>query len=411
MSKSKEGEKALKAITKARTMLIVGNPFYGCLALHLKLVEIEDEKICSTMMVDGKHLAYWPPFVNSLTEPELVGVVAHEVTHCSYQHFVRIQQRDHDRWNVAGDFVINQDIKEAGFVLPGKPVTLKELMNNAKFPFHLLDPAFKGMSTEEVYSQIPEVQKVKLRLGIAGGNDIAGCGGVESPKDGGGAAGREELGRDWEILVRQAINVARSHNAGKLPGYLQRLVDELDKPRVSWKELTRDFIDGNMNKDYSWARPNRRLIARGTYLPGFIPDSLNHLVMVADNSGSISGEVLKAMVSEGAGALDEGTCDKLTIIYADDGVRHVDEFLPGDVVKAKMLGGGGTNFRPTFEWIKEHASDASCVVYLTDMETGDWGDEPHCPVMWACFHRGGRARFDQLKDLPPFGRSIFVDGI
>ena len=50
--------KALHAVTRARTVLLVSQPFYGALALQLILVEVTNEKFCSTMAVDGKHMFY-----------------------------------------------------------------------------------------------------------------------------------------------------------------------------------------------------------------------------------------------------------------------------------------------------------------------------------------------------------------
>jgi predicted metal-dependent peptidase len=410
MSGTKEGKVALKAITKARTILLVSQPFYGTLALHLQPVEITEGSplsfICKTMAVDGKHLFYWPPFVAKCSEQELVGVIAHEVTHCSYQYMTRRNNRDARMWNVAGDFVINQDIIDAGFKLPGNSRTLAQTMAGAEG--YLLDPQFKNMSTEEVYARLPEELK---QSGGGDGNDPGGCGGViDAPagKDGAGAS-KEQTRHEWEVITRQAINVARNNNAGRLPGHLERLVAQLNKPKITWRDQTRDFVDGCMSKDYSWARPNRRFVHHGIILPGTMPDAMHHLVGCVDVSGSINDNMLRAFVSEMSGAMDEGICDRLTLIYADAHVQHTEEYLPGDQVVAKSTGHGGTDFADTFRWISQNAMDASCVVYLTDMETCSWGEEPHCPVLWACWN--DPTSFERLKELPPFGRAIHVDGI
>jgi predicted metal-dependent peptidase len=204
-----------------------------------------------------------------------------------------------------------------------------------------------------------------------------------------------------------AVGVAQRAAAGRLPGYLDRLVNQLKKPKVNWRDQTREFIDGVMASDYAWARPNRRFLAQDLILPGYVPDALHHLVGAIDVSGSVSESMMVGMVSEFAGALDEGIADKLTIIYFDTEVRHVDEFMRGDIVKAKVVGGGGTDFADTFRWIKENATDASCVVYLTDMETCSWGEEPECPVLWGVFN--SEERMAQI--VPPFGKSIHVDSL
>ena len=66
-----------------------------------------------------------------------------------------------------------------------------------------------------------------------------------------------------------------------------------------------------------------------------------------------SAKRCRSYASEVASALDTGTCDHLYVVYADDGVRHVNEFLPGDLFKCKTLGHGGTDFRGSFEWLRK----------------------------------------------------------
>ncbi|MHC1745343.1 MAG: hypothetical protein AB9873_20260 [Syntrophobacteraceae bacterium] len=56
-------------------------------------------------------------------------------------HQARRGERDPRRWNVAGDLAINPILEESGFRLPAG---------------RLLDPAFKGMSAEAIYSRLPE---------------------------------------------------------------------------------------------------------------------------------------------------------------------------------------------------------------------------------------------------------------
>lgn len=421
--------KSNHAVTRARTVLLVSQPFYGALALQLQLVEVTNKGFCDTMAVDGKHMYYWPEFVLSLQEDELVGVVAHEVSHCSYQHMSRRGHRDPTLWNVAGDFVINQDLVDAGFKLPGKPIAMPKKGDKKRDPKappekgHLLDPKFKGMSTEEVYAKLLENATIvnicmmgaggdgqdgkdKNENGQGGVQDLGGCGGVIDAAPAHDKAKAEQVGSEWEANVRMAVAVATAANAGRVPGHLERLCKQLKKPKVSWKDYTARFIDNSMTKDFSWARPNRRSASCGVLLPGYIPDRIHHLVGVIDTSGSVSHEMQVQMVSEMGGALDDGVCDHLTIIYADTDVQHVDEFDQGDLVTVTATSGGGTAFRNSFDYIKENCPDAACVIYLTDMMTSDWGDEPHCPVMWGAFLND--SMYESLSKSAPFGESVQV---
>jgi predicted metal-dependent peptidase len=134
---------------------------------------------------------------------------------------------------------------------------------------------------------------------------------------------------------------------------------------------------------------------------------MNHLVFAADTSGSTM-PMLKDFISEIAGALDQGVADKLTVIYADTRVHDVDEFLAGDIVTGRTFekGGGGTQFSDTFRYIKENIPDASCIVYLSDMEVNDYGEEPEVPLLWAVFSR--YSQYDALVSQIPFGEAIHV---
>ncbi len=425
MTDTTTDKKALHAVTKARTVLIVSNPFYGSLALQLQLVQC-DEDFCDTMAVDGIHMYYYPPFVLSLKEDELVGVVAHETTHCAYQHMTRRGNRHPLMWNCAGDYVINQDLRDAGFILPGKPS--HTVQPGSRDKVHLIDPKYKGMSTEEVYARLHEDAEKRPQQGgctlvMPGqGNgqgqdqgqdgpkhqDPGMCGGVidaAAPHD---KAKAEEIQSTWEANVRMAVAVATANNAGRIPGHLERLVGQLKKPRVSWRDETNRFIDYSMTKDFSYARPNRRSASAGVLMPGYVSDRMHHLVCVCDDSGSITNEVITEMVGEAAGALDQGVADMLTILYADAEVHDIDEYTAGDLVVARKIegGGGGTAFRDSFDYIRRTIPDASCVIYLTDLCTSDWGEEPDCPVLWAAYLTD--SAFASLSKQAPFGQVIQV---
>jgi predicted metal-dependent peptidase len=266
------------------------------------------------------------------------------------------------------------------------------------------------MGTEEIYELIlSKATKIKVVFGGNGDgkcNDPGGCGGVMEPGKGkGDKASADAVAREWEATVRMAVNAARAHNAGKVPGYLERLVTQLKAPKKNWRDETRNFVDQSMVKDYSWTRPNRRYLSSGLYLPGMRSDSLHHLVCFIDLSGSVNDKMKQCMVSEVAGALDQGVADHLTVVYVDTEVRHVDEFQQGDIVTCKVLAGGGTDFAQPFQWLKETIPDASCVIFLTDMCTSSWGEEPECPVLWGAYLPEHMLAHYQ----PPFGKVITVD--
>ena len=125
-------------ITRARTALVLDQPFVGVLALRLRLVE--DERI-PTAAVDGKHIIYNPTFIAKLSPGETRTLLAHEVFHCVYDHIGRRGARNPRKYNQAGDYVINATLKDAGF---------------DEIKGWLFNPAYAGMSSDEVYNLLPD---------------------------------------------------------------------------------------------------------------------------------------------------------------------------------------------------------------------------------------------------------------
>ncbi len=382
------------SIIHARTNLLVSNGFFGFLAMQLRLIE---DYNMPTAAVDGISLFYNPDFVNQLDDRQCEFLICHEVMHCCLKHFSRRQGRQIKPWNAACDFVINLDLKDSGFTL------IHDVMISGKNFQCCIDEKYRGMTSEEIYDSFP---KVEINFYISGDGSEWDIGGViDAPN---GQTGEEQAKHTWDKAVRSAIAVMKASGIGSVPGILRHLIGELNRPKVSWKDLTWNFIDQSMSKEPSWARISRRSVAMGTLLPGVISDRLNHLVFAVDDSGSINDKMFKEMLSEVAGSLDQGTADQLTVIYADTRAHDIFHYVMGDIVKPEPLkgGGGGTAFSDTFKYISENIPDASCIIYLTDLDVYDFGDDPGIPTLWAVYTH--ESQFPQLAEKVPFGVPIHV---
>ncbi|GIW55380.1 MAG: hypothetical protein KatS3mg082_1784 [Nitrospiraceae bacterium] len=67
-------------LSKARTTLVLSQPFWGALALRL---ELREEPGCKTAYTNGRVMAFDPAYVAKLSDAQLVGLMAHEVAHCA----------------------------------------------------------------------------------------------------------------------------------------------------------------------------------------------------------------------------------------------------------------------------------------------------------------------------------------
>ncbi len=318
-------------LTRARTQLILDHTFFGQLALRLPLVE---KPGIPTAAVDGRHIYYNPDFMAKHSAAQTKTILAHEVMHCVFDHIGRRNDRNHRKWNQAGDYVINLALVDAGF----EPVD-----------GWLYNKAYAGMSSDEVYSLLPDT---------------------------------EVNATDWKIATIQAANAARAE--GKLPASLARFVEALTEAKLDWRAMLRRFITETSKDDYSWQRPNRRFLEQGFILPTLYSESMGEIVVGIDTSGSISQEMLNVFGGEIKAIVQSSRPVKTHIVYCDAAVNHVDEFGPNDDLKFDMHGGGGTAFKPVFDYIAEKGIKPVCVVYLTDLYGDTTFAAPDYPVMWGC---------------------------
>jgi predicted metal-dependent peptidase len=392
-------EKLAKLIGQARTRLVLSRggdaAFWATLALRLKVKPAWDKETLST---DGKTLLCNPLFVASLTDDERVGVIAHEVAHLALAHHTRKGSRDHATWNVAGDLVINPLLIGGGFTLPSCRLIPGE-GDYAAIP--------TGLSTEETYARLQQHQHGERQKDQPGGGksghqgcgqgDPGGCGGVEEPGDGTDAA-KSESEAEWQVAVAQARNAARMR--GSLSAGLDRFIDAVLRPVVDWRAVLREFVTRTARNDYRMTPPNRRFVHQGLYLPVIRGDELGGVLLAVDTSGSIGGETLKVFAGEIQGVLDAYEGARLTILYHDSQVRHVQRWESSDgPIRLEPKGGGGTDHRPVFDWIAKEGLDAACLVCLTDLASVFPDRAPDYAVLWASVARGVVAPFGQLVEV------------
>jgi predicted metal-dependent peptidase len=353
------------------------------------------------MATDGVSLYYNPDFVATLPAVELCGVLAHEVLHPALQHHVRRGNRSPVRWNKACDFAINPLVVDAGLSLP-KGI--------------LLEDRFRGMSAERIYNLLAEEEDGGDRQS-EGGEDSGPTSSSDCEEDDGapnapvtpGGIGQvldapaaeeadgktdDEQARDWQIAVEQAETLSKL--AGKVPAGIERSLEGAEEARVDWRELLRRSWSQAGVADYSWLRPNRRHIWQGLYLPGVIREGVGEVVIAVDCSGSVNARQLSLFEAEIQSILEGQRPELVRVLYFDTLVHKVDIFQAGQPITLSPVGGGGTDFRPCFEWIEENAARPDMVVFLTDLYGTVPTERPPYDVIWAS--TGAREA--------PFGRLV-----
>jgi predicted metal-dependent peptidase len=265
----------LKRIQRARTILLIDQPFFGVLALQLEIIE---STINDTAWTDGKRLGFNPAFVAKLSQDELIGVVAHEVMHPACGHPWREGGREHKRWNAAADYAINPIIKGAGLKLPAGCLD---------------DPQYHGKSAEWIYDRLPPSQ------------ESDGCGiGETKPGDGEPGEGDTPVTEaDWQQLAKQAMQAAKIQ--GKLPANMARELERATKPIVDWRTLLRKYLQQITTADYTWTRPNKRYLSHGIILPSLRSLACGKIAIAVDTSGSIDQVTLAQFAGEMQSIIDD----------------------------------------------------------------------------------------------------------
>lgn len=123
-------------IARARTALLLEQPFFGSLALHLK--PVATRTVTNTMATDGEHLFYNTLFLDRTTEEQHKGTVLHEVLHVTNLHHTRRGPREAELWNEACDYAINPIVLQAGFRLPAGVLFDRALARAAEDVYSIL---------------------------------------------------------------------------------------------------------------------------------------------------------------------------------------------------------------------------------------------------------------------------------
>ena len=397
-------------LAAARTRLILEKPFLGSLVMHLPL-RAANVKWCKTTATDAKNFYYNPDYIGRLSLEQTQFVLAHEAMHCALSHFARRNHRQKHRWDVACDYAVNMILDDERMHGP----------ENA-----LLNAAYRGLTAEEIYPVLhedpPEETQDQHLFDPASEEQGAegvllppfqgeGRGGDGQARDEGGgsstdgqetssgqsqAAGEPEdaspldsgrLDEQWKSRLAAAAQSARQ--AGRLSPSLMRLIDHQLAPQLPWRALLARYMTSAARDDYSWKQTSRRESA--ALMPRLSSQSVD-VIVALDTSGSVREDELRAFLSE-IDALKGQVRAAITLHACDEkldaqGPWH---FAAWETVRLpeSLRGGGGTDFRPMFEWVEREHLRPDLLLYFTDAQGRFPPQEPPYPVVWLVKGKAG----------------------
>lgn len=359
-------------LDKAKVAIGLDHPFFASILYKRQLVKRDD---IPTLAVSNRGTIYYnPQFVESLTVPQLVWGLCHEVGHVICQHATRRGSRDHKKWNYAGDAWIND--------------TLDSCNVGQRIPNTVDMHGSKDKTTEQIYDELPDNPNSQGQgqgqgKGQGSGEYMDGDGmGDDILEEGAplSEAEKNEIEAQAKIDLAEAAQVAKAK--GKLPGALAEFVSDILNPKTPWHEILERYMTDMAKGSYSWARPNRRFMSQRMYLPsvGRIP-KLGEVVIQVDISGSVTKKEIAYYNGHLKRIIEQTHPEKVHVIYTDTQVQHHDEFDNPEDVQISFYSGGGTDMCEGFRYIDEKGIDPQIFVTLTDGYTG-FPEQTPCPAIW-----------------------------
>lgn len=441
---------AKQKMTECKTAMLLHTPFFASLLLDMMKIKVGKFPelfgplgVPPTMATDGKTIFVDEDFIQSLKLSEAVFVMCHEVGHAMWLHMPRGKNYldvgfDGKEfipmlWNVAGDFVINDMLIESQI---GRMPKMG--LHDKRFPYTMLiDDVYRKLYDEAPKcpscggsgkKQEGQGQQQQQQQGGQGDGEEGNSQHQHGKGSGGNGRGQpcpdckgtgrqggqgntldvhildtaKESEAEWKRAVKSAADAAKAQ--GKLPAALGRFVEDLLAPKVPWAEKLRHSLTKVAGRDTTnWRRPHRRrLVTQGVVMPTYNGFGSGHIVFVVDTSGSMGDNELRQALGECDSILTDCNPSRVTLIGCDAAVDSIYELQMGDTLAGnppELKGGGGTSFKPPFEYLEQEGIVPATLVYFTDLY-GDFPSEPEYPVIWC-------ASADRVQ--VPFGEVIKVE--
>ena len=391
---AKEKELFMKGVKKAAFQVINKNPFMSNFISDLNI----DETLPFAMGTDSVKIYINPHKCIEMDIPTLGGVLIHEAGHGLLMHIPRAKNRDHKLWNIATDITINNMILDGDF---GNTFKLPEWVYknyymrkyNAEQIYRILLNNQQGKDNNEREKELAE--KVLKDAGDYGdGNgDNSVVKRIDAhfvPKS------KEEAKRIAEVNLSR---ITSAKMMGNIPANINRAITELTEPKIDWKTVLKKFMSNVVKDDYG-NKFNHYYMQNNIYLKTLHNNSAS-VVVAVDTSGSISNKEIMLAMAEVKSILNaSGT--KLKVIYCDSEINKVVDSLNIKDIQNAIAGGGGTDFRPVFEYLKSNSIRPDLLIYFTDLYGSFPKQSGGFNTLWITTSEGEKA---------PFGKTLCIKGV
>jgi predicted metal-dependent peptidase len=374
-------------LEKAKVKLMLDHPYFGTVASSLALKE---NNALLTFVSHEEEIEYNSEYLERLSVDEVEFVIANGAMHSVLKHQERALGRTKWLWQTATDYVINNMLVQNGMQPP-------EYAN--------YEPKFQGMYAEEVYeilrsemmqhiddalTQEQESEQItqsddstSQTLHMHEQKELSqNAKESQNEQDHQSDTSQELSSNEIEALKEHFEHIFEKHKRqGTLPKNLKFVVPEYFSHQVNWREFLYGYIASYAKSSYSFSPPNMKYLYRGVYLPSLSSDLLR-IVVAIDTSGSVDETLLATFLGEVSSIMQQYPHYEIDLITADAKIQSHRVFLPGTSLTYEISGGGGTDFRPVFEYIEKEISYPRVLLYFTDGQGRFPQNEPSYDVLW-----------------------------
>jgi len=293
---------------------------------------------------------------------------AHELLHHTFLHIERGQGRHPTIWNLAADHVVHKILVDIGFT------NQTEIQESGLVYF---DSAPSG-PVEVVYRWLMD----QIGAALSKGQKQFEVGGVTFRVVDDTTDNVDSFGPcvEWHDKARGTKGISTASQPSS-----NNKLEGSGLAREEYYTYTRIPI---------WSRA---CLNNGIRLPG-VQKCSTQVVAAIDTSGSISRTELTQFMTE-LEQLKRVVTD--LYVYVCDAEVH--EFYHNPTFPVKVSGGGGTDFRPIFENVKERRLNPAILVYFTDGYGAFPEKAPPYPTLWVVVEGP-----DTIGVEFPFGRVLMI---
>jgi len=347
-----------KKISQAKSKLLVEYPFFGTLASKIELLQNDNIQAFKS---NGITLEYNDSFFKGISLAEMEFVLANSAMHASLAHESRKNSRSGWLWQLATDYAINDMLVENGLHRPDLAYYSKR---------------FSGLYAEEIYAELKEeFLRDELEYEADDADDVQKRE-EQKTKEIQSQIVEDELFEEFAKTILE-----KEEKNSELLSSLERFFTLKLNSKIDWRDELRVALDRFSKDDYTQMPPNKKFLHLGIYLPSATSEKFK-LVVAIDSSGSVNEELLGEFLSELNFLMNTIASYEIDLLVCDDIIHSHTTFYSGDSLDVKLLGGGGTDFRPVFEFVKENLQDSKLLLYFSDLNGVFPQDEPSYSVKW-----------------------------